>query len=160
VTIDPGGPAERVLPGLCDGEAVAAGEVIRIETTGGGGWGDPLAREPWRVALDVRQGKVSPEAATRDYGVVLAADVADVAFSSRERPLERPNPRRERGGPVQGPRGAGGSPGAEVDEAATAALRARLAAERGEPAMFDRGSGYPRLAGGATGAAVDRVTGS
>jgi N-methylhydantoinase B len=70
------------------------------------------------VALDVAQGKVSREAAERDYGVVL-----------------------------------GDAPG--IDEAATATLRARLAAERGEPPMFDRGPGYPRLSGGATRADVD-----
>ncbi len=64
------------------------------------------------------QGKVSREAAERDYGVVLAD-------------------------------------GGEVDAAATAARRAALAAARGEPAMFDRGPGYPRLAGGATQADVD-----
>jgi N-methylhydantoinase B len=47
----------------------------------------------------------------------------------------------------------GGDP--VVDQAATGELRARLAAERGRPAMFDRGPGYPVLAGGATHAAVD-----
>jgi N-methylhydantoinase B len=118
VTIDPGGPAERVMPGLCDWEPVARGEVIRIETTGGGGWGDPLTRSPGAVAVDVAQGKVSPEAAERDYGVVLT--------------------------------------GGEVDAAATAACRADMAAARGEPAMFDRGPGYPLLSGGATQAEVDR----
>jgi N-methylhydantoinase B len=74
VTIDPGGPNERVLPGLCDGEPIAAGELVRIETTGGGGWGDPLTRDPALVALDVRQGKVSEGAARDDYGVVLVGD--------------------------------------------------------------------------------------
>ena len=73
VTIDPGGPNERVLPGLADDEPVAAGEVIRIETTGGGGWGDPLDRAPAEVATDVLQEKVSRRAAESDYGVVLTA---------------------------------------------------------------------------------------
>ncbi|HWM11291.1 MAG TPA: hydantoinase B/oxoprolinase family protein, partial [Solirubrobacteraceae bacterium] len=71
VTIDPGGPHERVLAGLCDDEPIAAGEVVRIETTGGGGWGDPLHRDPDLVGRDVLQGKVSAEAALADYGVVL-----------------------------------------------------------------------------------------
>jgi N-methylhydantoinase B len=71
VTIDPGGPRERVLSGLCDDEPIAAGELVRIETTGGGGWGDPFARDPALVELDVLQGKVSPEAARDDYGVVV-----------------------------------------------------------------------------------------
>ena len=44
VTIDPGGPGEREVDALADAEPVRAGEVIRIRTTGGGGWGDPLER--------------------------------------------------------------------------------------------------------------------
>ena len=48
VIIDPGGPNERAVDALADAEPVAAGEVIRIRTTGGGGWGDPLTRPPPR----------------------------------------------------------------------------------------------------------------
>ena len=70
VTVDLHGKAKD-LGGLVDGEPLAAGQVLRVVTTGGGGWGDPLTREPERVALDVLQGKVSPEAARQDYGVVL-----------------------------------------------------------------------------------------
>jgi N-methylhydantoinase B len=72
VTVDPGGLRERVLPGLVDDEPIPAGTLVRVETTGGGGWGDPLEREPSEVALDVVQGKVSARAAHEDYGVVLA----------------------------------------------------------------------------------------
>ena len=71
VTIDPGSPNERVLPGLADDVAVKAGETVRIETTGGGGWGDPLERDHASVALDVLQDKVSTSAARSEYGVVL-----------------------------------------------------------------------------------------
>ncbi len=77
VTIDPGGPREREVDALADGEFVAAGTVIRIRTTGGGGWGDPLDRDPAAVAADVRCGKVSPAAAAADYGVVLAGPADD-----------------------------------------------------------------------------------
>ena len=41
------------------------------ETPGGGGWGDPFNRDPDLVLRDVRDGLVSPEAARRDYGVVV-----------------------------------------------------------------------------------------
>jgi len=72
VTVDPGGPAERVLPGLVDDEPIPAGTLVRVETTGGGGWGDPLEREPELVALDTLEGKISARAAREEYGVVLA----------------------------------------------------------------------------------------
>jgi len=72
VTIDPGGPAEREVDALADAEPVRAGETIRIRTTGGGGWGDPLERDPAAVVRDVQWGKVSGEGARDDYGVVLS----------------------------------------------------------------------------------------
>ncbi|MHB1738506.1 MAG: hydantoinase B/oxoprolinase family protein [Actinomycetes bacterium] len=78
VVIDPGGPAERVVDALADDAFVRAGEVVRIRTTGGGGWGDPLDRDPDLVGRDVAWGKVSPGGAREEYGVVLEPD--------RERP--------------------------------------------------------------------------
>jgi N-methylhydantoinase B len=77
ITIDPGGPGEREVGALADAEFVPAGTVIRIRTTGGGGWGDPLEREPERVAADVRQGKVSREGAAAGYGVVITGPADD-----------------------------------------------------------------------------------
>ena len=47
------------------------GDVLRIEMSGSGGHGDPLARDPLAVLEDLRQGKVTPEGALRDYGVVV-----------------------------------------------------------------------------------------
>ena len=71
ITIDPGGPDERDVDALADGDFVPAGTLIRIRTTGGGGWGDPLARDPGLVARDMRWGKVSRACAATDYGVVI-----------------------------------------------------------------------------------------
>ncbi|MCB9763187.1 MAG: hydantoinase B/oxoprolinase family protein [Alphaproteobacteria bacterium] len=62
------------LDGLVDGHPLEQGALVRIVTTGGGGWGDPLEREPERVAKDVHQGLVSRQAATEDYGVVFVSD--------------------------------------------------------------------------------------
>jgi N-methylhydantoinase B len=119
VTIDPGGPNERTVPGLADGVSVAAGEIVRIETTGGGGWGDPLERDPHLVALDVVQGKVSRTSAESDYGVVFTADdTPDVV----ETELLRARLAKERGEVPFFDRGPGyarlseGRPRAEVDD--------------------------------------------
>lgn len=50
---------------------LAAGETTRLETPGGGGMGDPAARDPAALAADLRGGKVSRAAAERDYGRAL-----------------------------------------------------------------------------------------
>ena len=71
-TVDPEGQATR-LGGLVDGVFVAAGTVLQVETTGGGGWGDPLEREADKVLQDLCEGRVSRAAAHDDYGVVLGA---------------------------------------------------------------------------------------
>ena len=85
VTIDPGGPAEREVDALADDEPVTAGEVIRIRTTGGGGWGDPLVRDPSLVVRDVVWRKVSPDAALTAYGVVLTGSLDDDSLGVRRR---------------------------------------------------------------------------
>ncbi len=74
VTVDLGGPEERVVDALADAEVVKAGQVIRIRTTGGGGWGDPLERPYDEVERDLRWGKISFDGARRDYGVVATGD--------------------------------------------------------------------------------------
>ena len=66
--------AEREIPGMADNIVVKAGGIVRIVTTGGGGWGDPLKREPEMVCYDVFCGLVSEQAALNDYGVVLIRD--------------------------------------------------------------------------------------
>jgi N-methylhydantoinase B len=97
VTIDPDGPGEREMDGLTDAEPVRAGEVIRIRTTGGGGWGDPLDRDPAAVARDVRDGKVSVEGAREDYGVILDDPAATAELRARLRADRGPAPFFDRG---------------------------------------------------------------
>ena len=47
---------------------IAAGEIVRIATGGGGGYGPPSERDPEAIRRDVSEGYVSAEAARRDYG--------------------------------------------------------------------------------------------
>jgi N-methylhydantoinase B len=47
------------------------GDIIELQTGGGGGFGDPLVRDPEHVRRDVVDGYVTREAAERDYRVVL-----------------------------------------------------------------------------------------
>ena len=65
---------ERPIDGMSDNVVVPEGGVVRIVTTGGGGWGDPLEREADMVCYDVLCGLVSEEAARLRYGVVLNRD--------------------------------------------------------------------------------------
>jgi N-methylhydantoinase B len=95
----------RDVPGMVDNVDVEAGSIVRIVTTGGGGWGDPLDREPDRVCYDVQCGVVSEDAARNDYGVALHRDGASW----------------------------------QVDEGATASLRAEMRQGRAPLAMFNRG---------------------
>jgi N-methylhydantoinase B len=82
VTVDVGGPEERTVDALADAEVVKAGQVIRIRTTGGGGWGDPLERPYDEVERDLRWGKVSFDGARRDYGVVATGDIDSPVIDS------------------------------------------------------------------------------
>ena len=64
------------------------GQAIRHVTAGAGGYGDPLLRDPARVLDDVRNGKVSVQAAERDYGVRVSGPPG----ASRSRPPESCGP--------------------------------------------------------------------
>jgi N-methylhydantoinase B len=63
--------SEEWLPAKCERIPVSAGDLLYFNTWGGGGWGDPLARDPALVAQDVDRGLVSAEGARR-FGVVIA----------------------------------------------------------------------------------------
>jgi N-methylhydantoinase B len=73
-------------PGKVTGVAIGAGDIVVMQSAGGGGYGDPLAREPDRVRDDVRAGYVSRERARLGYGVVLTSnDEVDMPATQAER---------------------------------------------------------------------------
>ena len=72
-----GGEDEEVLPTMIS-TRMAAGQRLYHRQPGGGGWGDPLTRDPEAVARDVSEDKVSLEQAREQYGVVLDPDTLAV----------------------------------------------------------------------------------
>jgi N-methylhydantoinase B len=95
IWINPDTAQAKRLPTRYADYPLRAGDIFRLDTPGGGGHGDPLAREPERVRDDVREGSVSPEAAERDYGVVLVPDgqerTIDAAATATRRQRMRNN---------------------------------------------------------------------
>jgi N-methylhydantoinase B len=65
------GTVEKFPTGKIKPTEIDAGDSFLIETGGGGGFWNPLERDPERVLADVRAGYVSRESAYRDYGVVI-----------------------------------------------------------------------------------------
>lgn len=84
-----GGSVEE-LPAKVDEFVLVPGDVLQYTWSGGGGFGDPLLRDPAAVARDVCDGVISPERAERAYGAVLRDGVVDVgATAARRRPGAR-----------------------------------------------------------------------
>ncbi len=61
------------------------GDVLRVLTGGGGGYGDPFERSPQAVLADVLDKKISREAALNHYGVVIEEDAIDKPATQRLR---------------------------------------------------------------------------
>jgi N-methylhydantoinase B len=82
LVLDEGLPTERICPKL-DSFHLQPGETLTVAMPGAAGFGDPAERDLAAVARDLRIGVVSPEAAQRDYRVVLAADGTPDEAASR-----------------------------------------------------------------------------
>jgi N-methylhydantoinase B len=74
IWINPDGAGAKRLPTRYADYPLRKDDIFRLDTPGGGGYGDPLRRPPERVLADVREGYVSVEAARDLYGVVIEAD--------------------------------------------------------------------------------------
>ncbi|MDO8211095.1 hydantoinase B/oxoprolinase family protein [Conexibacter sp. CPCC 206217] len=77
------GDCERVPPKLA-GVPLGSSDLLEMRCPSPGGFGDPLLREPERVAQDVRDGRIEPAAALTYYGVVLD-DLGDATARERTR---------------------------------------------------------------------------
>src|SRR5204863_9761316 len=65
---NPGRADEEVLFSKVARIDMKVGDAMRIETPGGGGYGEPRERAVGDLAQDLRDGRASLEAAVRDYG--------------------------------------------------------------------------------------------
>lgn len=87
--LNPGTPEARDLPSMLAPTAVKAGDLLRVMTCGGGGWGDPLERDPEAVRIDFMRGLVTASAAHDHYGVVFRGEgleaVIDEAATERRK---------------------------------------------------------------------------
>jgi N-methylhydantoinase B len=74
IWINPNTDKAKRLPTRYADYPLQVGDCFRLDTPGGGGYGDPLQRDPERVLADVREGNVSVQAAGELYGVVVRPD--------------------------------------------------------------------------------------
>ena len=84
------------LPSKFTTYKLAPGDVIEFRTACGGGYGDPMARDPEAVASDVRDELLDASAARNDYGVILDPDtlIVDQAATSEARSERAARPTR------------------------------------------------------------------
>ena len=61
----------EILPSRYSDYPLMAGNIFRLESPGGGGFGDPRKRDPQSVCHDVNEGYVSAKSAKQDYRVAL-----------------------------------------------------------------------------------------
>src|SRR5207302_8835268 len=90
--INPSREDERTVPPISDGTVIRRGDIVRIETGGGGGFGHPFDREPERVLADVRGGFLSAAATETEYGVVLTENGRGIDMIATQRLRERRPP--------------------------------------------------------------------
>lgn len=73
------------VPGKVSGFPLKTGDIVREETAGGGGYGDPLKRDPELVRADVAEGYLSVGDAAQRYGVILTESGIDAAATREKR---------------------------------------------------------------------------
>jgi len=73
------------VPGKVSGFPLKTGDVVREETAGGGGYGDPLKRTPELVIADVSEGYLTVGEAAHRYGVIMKGNGVDAAATEAKR---------------------------------------------------------------------------
>ncbi|MBI4490547.1 MAG: hydantoinase B/oxoprolinase family protein, partial [Deltaproteobacteria bacterium] len=78
--LNPNSEKENILPSRYSDLTLHPGDVIRLETPGGGGLGNSLERDALKVLSDVRNGYLSEEKAREIYGVVIERTNGEFSF--------------------------------------------------------------------------------
>ena len=79
-TLNPG-PNEEIRPAK-DRIPLVEGDLFYHMTSAGGGWGDPLEREPQLILRDLRNGRMTPDYVEREYGVIFDPKTMDVDWKA------------------------------------------------------------------------------
>jgi N-methylhydantoinase B len=74
----PDRPLEELQGGQALERYLRPEDGVRVTRGGGGGWGDPLERDPEQVKEDVLDEYVSVDGARRDYGVVIDLETLEI----------------------------------------------------------------------------------
>jgi N-methylhydantoinase B len=93
IIADRGTPDERAVPPNRPGAPIRAGQSMRLETPGGGGFGPPGERDPDAIARDLIGGKVTRDAVRRGYGedLLARADALVARWGGRSPPMAPAN---------------------------------------------------------------------
>jgi len=75
IVLNPGRDEENHLSSKLENQSMAAGQRLRLVGPCGGGWGDPVERDPEKVRADILDDLVSVERARDKYGVSLTEDL-------------------------------------------------------------------------------------
>jgi N-methylhydantoinase B len=94
IVINPDTGDAKRLPTRYADYPLRMGDAFRLDTPGGGGYGNPCEREPEKVLADVREGYITIAAAAQNYGVVVveteAGPTIDFAATARRRSTGAP----------------------------------------------------------------------
>jgi N-methylhydantoinase B len=96
IVVNPGTPRQREVPPIAADVRLDAGDLLRVLSVGGGGWGDPFERPAERVLRDVREHFVSIDGARADYGVVIDPTTLGLDLELTRQLRDQPRPPRPR----------------------------------------------------------------
>ena len=77
------------MPSKTSPRELQCGDTLTLISSGGGGWGDPLERDPKLVFQDYNNGVISMESALNDYGVSITSQGLDISQTIKNRRMER-----------------------------------------------------------------------